>query len=401
MSLGFLYLLLLGVFHLGMVVPVAAGVEPPPLTAWLLNAAVPEALGLVAIACAAFAFGAVTAAEVVGRAAPAPLPTRTIYVRGGAVAALAGFAMLLVGVVQLQLLTSPYSEYWERALTDDVRLFGFGMLLFPMGLLIAASGTTPRGMRFIAGAYAAVYLPLFLVGFRGHAVVHGVALLVVWSRKAPVVAKKMGLWAAAAIVLLSPVVRMARSWEKTLFEAVKQVQPLDFFLEAGGSLRPLAETASLIDSGSEPLWYGESYLLGISRLLPNVAMDASRADTRLGPAQWITMKAEPLTFARGGGLGFSCVAEPYLNFGTVGVLGAFLLLGATLIVLERRAFTSGATAAVACSTFGSLLWTVRNDMSGLPRAVVYASILVFAIRVVQSRSRARPSGRLAGDGGTV
>lgn len=391
LSLPFLYLLLLGLFHLGLVVPAAVGLGPEVSPRWLESPYLPGALRLVTLASAAFTVGAIWGTK--GRHASqfVSLSERSHPFWAAASVAALGFGLLAAGVVQLGLLFNPYADYWERALSEDVRLFGFGMLLFPMGLLLAAVWATDRQMRWVVAAYVATFGPLLVVGFRGHAIVHGVALLVVWHRKAPVVAKRAAAVAAVAIVLLSPVVRLARSWEMSFSDAMREAHPLDFMLEAGGSLRPLVETAALIESGAEPLWHGDSYAQGFTRLVPNIGTSPSRTEDpfrRLPPNHWITLTVDPGAYARGGGMGFSGVAEPFLNFGVPGVAFVFMVTGVLLARLNIRT-NQDLIGIVSYVTFGFVLWTVRNDTTGLPRTLIYATVIVSAIRFMTYRRRWR------------
>jgi len=48
---------------------------------------------------------------------------------------------------------------------------------------------------------------------------------------------------------------------------------------------------------------------------------------KMAPADWITYRLNRWKFDNGQGVGFSAVAEPYLNFGTAGVVLFFVFLG--------------------------------------------------------------------------
>jgi hypothetical protein len=295
-----------------------------------------------------------------------------------------------MGFRQLGLLSFSYSEFWERSLSEDVRFFGFGISLFPLGILFAGAGADDRQFKWLAGAFLLAFLPLLLMGFRGHAIVHGVALLVLWNRRNPRSARRVAIGGGIAVLILTPVVRLARSWDMTFATAARTARPLEFLTEAGNSLRPLVETVARRESGREPAWNGASYLHGVMRIVPNVADARSSAENDMRrPSHWVTMEAEPYVYSRGGGIGFSGVAEPYLNFGLLGVVVVFTLLGWLLTFADMRLLAAPYSAAFVGSLFGFVLWTVRNDMAALPRMLTFAAIMVGALRFASKASARR------------
>lgn len=376
-SLPGMYLLLLGLFHLGLVVPVALGAtsEAP---SWLSSPQLGLALGLFSTATIAFTLGTFLHAppRASEERAREPLaPQRQLFWMGCLVA-LVGATLLWIGIAQLGILSARYIAYYERALSEDVRFFGFGRMLFPIGLIIAAVGATRRQMFALAAGIAIVLGPLFVQGFRGPFIVHSMALLAVWANKDRRMARRLaGVTFAAAIVLV-PAVRMARNEDANVLRAAGEVDPLAFILEAGGSLRPLVVTAEAVGSGAEPLWMGRSYASAARRVVPNLS--ARRLTTSaLAPNAWATRQADPWVFERGGGIGFSGVAEPYLNFGVPGVVLVFVGLGILLHACDRWLRAGRAAlfrAAIGAACFGFVLWTVRNDAMEVGRAIVLAAV---------------------------
>jgi hypothetical protein len=402
-----IYLVLLGMFHLGMVVPVEAGLavlEAPPW--WMASPHVKTAIGVFTTAAVAFTLGARAGSSAAPRVEGAgALPPHRELFRVGAAVATVGAGLLWTGAVQLGVLSSGYNTYFERALSQDVRLFGFGFMLFPIGLLIAAVGATRREMVPLGIAVAVVLGPLFLAGFRGPTIVQAAALLAVWARKDRAIARRVALGVVAAAVLLVPAVRVSRDLGQGLAPGFRTLDPIQVLLETGGSLYPLVVTADRLESGKEEPWMGRSYAMAVGRVLPNVALRRSTPGARtLTPSAWATMHADPWAFDHGGGIGFSGVAEPYLNFGTAGVVVFFLLLGLLTRVWERSLGGSPFRAAIGAASFGFLLWTVRNDAMELFRAMAFASATVlaawFAVRARVRRPHldrpAAPAGAQAG-----
>lgn len=379
LSLPSLYLLLLGLFHLGLVVPNALGAtsEAPPR--WIHSSQLGTALGLFSTAVVAFTLGTRLHAPGPSKDHPGELlaPQRQLFWAGGAVA-LIGATLLWIGIAQLGILSSHYTAYYERALTEDVRFFGFGRMLFPVGLVVAAVGATRRQMLALGAGMTLVLGPLFVQGFRGPLIVHGMALLAVWANKDRRMARRLAGVALAGAIVLVPAVRLARNEDAALLRSAGAVAPFAFVLEAGGSLRPLVVTAEAVESRSERLWMGRSYVSSARRIVPNLSARPATTDA-LAPNAWATLLADPWVFERGGGIGFSGVAEPYLNFGVPGVLLVFLGLGLVLHASDgwlRAVRNAPFRAAISAACFGFVLWTVRNDAMEVGRAFAIASVTV-------------------------
>lgn len=375
LSLPCLYLVLLGLFHLGLVVPEALGVGPESPPPWARSPHLPAALGLFNVAVLAFTVGARLARGRDLRPEAATRPRHVFFVVGLAFAA-AGGALLWAGILRMGLLRMAYAEFFVGA-RQDVRTFGFGLMLFPIGVIIAAMGATPGRMPLLGAIFAAVLGPVFLSGFRGPVLVQGAALLAVWARKDARAARRIAAGGLVAMSLLVPAVKIARNAGSGLWEAARETRLLTFVHESGGSLLPLVVTYEQIGLEAEPLWMGRSYLMAATRIVPNLSTRWEAPGKRaLTPGVWATMHANYWGFEQGFGIGYSGVAEPYLNFGTPGVVGFFLLLGFLLRSGDAWLSRGGHRAAIVAASFGFLLWSVRNDTMAVPRAIAWASVAV-------------------------
>lgn len=85
-----------------------------------------------------------------------------------------------------------------------------------------------------------------------------------------------------------------------------------------------------IDAGTVDLRYGATYFEALIQLLP-LAVFPGRPPA---PSEWFAMRFFPEVFARGGGFGFSIVAEAYWNFKLLGVVVVALLIGIGLARLD-------------------------------------------------------------------
>jgi len=89
---------------------------------------------------------------------------------------------------------------------------------------------------------------------------------------------------------------------------------------------------------------------------------------------------DPWTYKNYGGMGFSAIAEPYMNFGLPGVVLYFIVLAFFLVWLEQLSIRSSYTLAAWALILGPLLWTTRNDFSNFFRPAVWGLLALAAIR---------------------
>jgi len=149
---------------------------------------------------------------------------------------------------------------------------------------------------------------------------------------------------------------------------------------------------------SEPWRWGKTYWQSLGQIWPNLARrwDGGRYIPLedLPPNHWLTTQAEPGMYRQYGGLGFSAVAEPYMNFGVAGVAVYFWGLGLALTrgaaYCAARPFPLAAWAML----LGPLLWTTRNSFEIFFRPAAWGLGIVAAARLwsalAASLARHRP-----------
>jgi hypothetical protein len=396
LSPGVIYFCLLGLFHLGLVVPWALGVlsAEPPL--WLYQADLQPALRLVVLALLAYQLGVALALLPKRTGGKAPRPARRYYCTP-----LCGMGIFLIclgalafwaGVHSLgldRLLRADYAQIYVLSSRYDPRLFATSMTLVPTGFFLAAAGARWRQLPWVltaAGAWTALILAL---GFRGYALVPVITLVAVLHQRGLRAPRWLQAAALAACLILIPAIRDLRAErlsERTLSRLLARSAPLAALEEAGGSLRALVHTVQFVDT--EPFRWGRTYWQALKSALPNIALDWSGGSyigfTDLPPSHWLTLQAAPETYRAQGGLGFSAVAEPYLNFGAWGVGVYFCLLGFGLVSAGRWDRGLPTRLAFWAVIFGPLLWTVRNDFHGFFRPACLGLAAVLAARGLPS-----------------
>jgi hypothetical protein len=95
---------------------------------------------------------------------------------------------------------------------------------------------------------------------------------------------------------------------------------------------------------------------------------------------------DPFTAKEGGGLGFSFIADAFLNFGALGVPLVALLMGYGIVRLCRWADRSSARLAVVATFMPYLLFTARSEIVLLPRALLWYGFGPYALYCVVRRA---------------
>jgi hypothetical protein len=182
----------------------------------------------------------------------------------------------------------------------------------------------------------------------------------------------VGLPALLAVMPLVRSVRAERLADRGMPATMTIRAPLMALEEMGGSLRALVHTIQFLDI--EPFRWGQTYWQALRSAVPNVAFQWQGGEylpvEQLPPSHWMTLQAAPEAYHAHGGLGFSAVAEPYMNFGAPGVAAYFFLLAFALVAAYRFDVSRPTRLALWAVVMGPLLWTVRNDFHGFFRPVI-------------------------------
>jgi oligosaccharide repeat unit polymerase len=389
-----LYLSLLGLFHLGAVVPWALGLYDITRAPWLSPYGISRALGLVAYSIVAYQLGLLFALRE-GKFRTEPLHADDPEIRdsrifvAGSFLFLFGAIMFVVGLIQLDptgYYRLTYSETFRLRAESDPRFFGTGITFAFIGLCMAAAGASRRQTR-VAFSYTAIFfLLLFYLGFRTPAITAALLVCAIACKKGTKFPRWLPLVAVAALLVAVPLVRIIREEtinERSVTKALFEMNILDGPAEVGGAIRPLIETVDLVGPGSYR--HGKTYLVTMKAIVPNLALRWEAATTEsiddLPPNHWVTAIVDPWARQNHEGIGFSGVAEPYMNFGIAGVLIYFPLLAFFLVRLEQASIRSSYALASWALIIGPFLWTIRNDFTDFFRPAVWGLLCVGLVRL--------------------
>lgn len=143
--------------------------------------------------------------------------------------------------------------------------------------------------------------------------------------------------------------------------------------------------------------YGRTYAYAATAVLPNFFWRIHPATEHGNLARWLVMTVAPETWENGGGFGFSCIAEAYVNFGWSGTPLAMMFMG-YLIARGTRWGGRGdplSKAIIAIIMAYILMWA-RGDVTLFVRSLGWGAFLPYlAIRQMQRNESRRAKGAAA------
>ena len=387
------YLYVFGLFNLGLVVPWALDIHASVFPRWMLRYRLTPALTLVIVAITAYQIGATLAVSHWGartardRVGERRYQNPVLYHLGLAVA-LVGLGLFGWGIHTMgfgRFLQARYIETFELVQMYDPRLFVTSLTFVPVGLYITAASAPWRRMMAVLSLTVVWCSAIFFLGFRGFALAPLVVTLVIFNKRGfrlPKAAYVAGLLVVMVAIPVARSMRNSRLAECSVADALTEVHPLAAFEEMGGSLQPLVHTLRLMEN--EELRWGKTYWQGLIRVLPNLSLNWENggylAVEDLPPTHWVTRLAAPWKHRHYGGLGFSAVAEPYMNFGVGGIVLYFLALAGALVAVERFGYGCPTRLALWATMLGPLLMTARGSFDSFFRPAIWGWVVVLGLR---------------------
>ncbi len=293
-----------------------------------------------------------------------------------------------------------YARHEIFSSSADSRGFGVFMMIFPGSVLLYFfSATTNK--QFVMGLclVTLAFLLFMLSGYRSAALfptLVGVAIWVKSGKKLPLSVAISGTAIVLILITTSGYLRGLGTYSEMevedVSEALEQASIEKSISKMGASVHALANVLLLVPK-IDGYRYGTSYIYAITDSIPNVGLKMNAEFSReralrtkhynhdvitsLRPADWLTYRVEPELFRKGWGVGFSAVAEPFLNGGTLGVFLFFVLLGYGLGRLDSiPIYQSPYILIFSTSMLWPLIRTVRNDSSNFFKPMIFILIIL-------------------------
>jgi hypothetical protein len=217
----------------------------------------------------------------------------------------------------------------------------------------------------------------------------------VWHRCIKPVSKIAIVAGLVLLVSILPLVQLSRSFvgedrysPRALIQVFSSIDnpAVSMVSEMGGSATTVAYTIELVPE-SRPFDYGASYEVGLLTLLPNIFWDLHPAIAHGTPNSWLIWTVDPYQAAQGGGLGYSFIAEGYLNAGWAGVILVSGMLGFAFAKLATSFSSTGDLAKIACTAtiLAFTLKYARSDCTEVVRGVVWYALGPYALATAISR----------------
>lgn len=406
------YVLALSLFHLGLIVQVGFGfVEAPAYTIgpeanWF------EAAGWhVLVALGSIGIGAATSYFLVRREIIKPSVRTQLKLASDKFIFQQGLGLLIASIVFLTMGLATYGNLLSYSRGDlfasnlDSRGLGVFMMVFPGALVLLVISAHSKATKLFSYSFAALaFIVLMLSGYRSVALFPALLGVILWvksGRRIPIYVAASALAGLLIAIAAIGVLRQLGTYEELgqdqLQASLQESSVSNSISEMGSTAGVFAQAIRFVPLEDEFL-FGRSYWIAVKGMLPNIGSKvdgafgrgAVKANViaesdvirRLRPADWITYRLNRWKFDNGQGVGFSAIAEAYINFGTLGVVVFFVFIGHLVTRLDAKDFVLyPLTYLIVASAFWPLIKTVRNDFGNFtkPFAFVLLTLIIWNI----------------------
>jgi oligosaccharide repeat unit polymerase len=270
--------------------------------------------------------------------------------------------------------------------------------------ILSGSRSSRVTVNFAMGCMGAYFVTLMMMGLRGHAVTPLIASFWIYDRRvrrlprAPLVS--LGL---LVLLVVFPLIRLTRDTSGSEKYSASHYLESYFSIdnpatsvvgEMGSTLATIAHTIELVPA-KRPYDMGVGYLYDLLTILPNIFGDLHPTVARGIPSYWLIWEVNSYVAVRGGSLGYSFIAEAYLNFGWIGAPLVVFFFGLGFASLQLWADRSGGpleAAAVACC-MSSVLFFARAEATFIVRPLVWYTLIPYLL--ARTISKLRVPGRVS------
>jgi oligosaccharide repeat unit polymerase len=231
-------------------------------------------------------------------------------------------------------------------------------------------------------------LTQFMLGIRGWAILPVLLYVWVWQRTVSPVPKTLLFGGGAfAMFVVFPLIGAIRNMgvdERTSIDTIIETfvglgnPAVAILSEMGASMKTVAHTIELVPA-TRAFDEGATYFYASTSLLPNLFWDIHPAVVYGRPSDWLIWEVDPYIASRGGGLGFSFIAEAYLNFGWIGTPLFMLVCGFLFgkIVLLGITSRDSAHIALVATFFAFASFWVRQEFMVVMRPLVWYALVPY------------------------
>ncbi len=382
-----LFLIVLGVFHLGLLANILTGIDPEfPRSSdyiWYDGPIGVYAIFLTTIAIVVYVLFSLSALTLMGITKNVPQEDRDLayYLSNiGAWLLLAStVAWFLIAIISVGIggLLGSYQNFLVATQATPINLtyittgVGLGMTVLAPARRVAVAALIVFALFACLG---------FFLGLRGEVLFPlAVAVSVLAQRRSMpnVLGAVIGLVSLLAMISLAREVRVSGLSDSEF--NLTEGSPVEALTELGSTLRVVATVVHWHEAG-DPFRLGDTYTVTLARTLEQVTQGSQRIpahdDMRLFNVEILN---------RAGGVGGSLIGEAYHNFAVIGVIGVMAIV-AVLLSYFSRGHATTTSMAVYVIIAVPLFTHIRNSfVPVIPAVVVGLIFLGIALKIGRNR----------------
>ena len=358
-----------------------------------------KSIFLVILGLAAFHLGALIAAAICMNKISENKPEDKCLQPSQSDMRLVGWILLFISIIPLFLISKNsidiaisfgYSVLFQQESATGVYAIPRALATFfvPGALfLLAGSRDCKRGVIISSTlilAYSAIEL---IIGKRSYAIMALIAYVWLFHHLIKPIPKSILISGGAFVVfIISPIVKVIRnipSWERFSISSVISSlslisSPLVATIsELGSTMRTISYTIYMVPA-FRSFDMGIGYLYSLLAVIPNIFWDIHPVISYGTPSDWLVQEVNFYVLESGGRLGYSFIAESYLNFGWFGIIflavvGFFI----AMLVLWAMKSKEPAKMAMLASFTSFFLFYARSELYTILRFLVWYSFFPY------------------------
>jgi oligosaccharide repeat unit polymerase len=300
---------------------------------------------------------------------------------------LVGVGWALIGIGWLLVLTAVINLGWRIFLSEYQSFysvhnsFSWPIVMMATGFMLQIAGGREKQavLRSLLFLFAPVIIPVMLSGARTAPLFSTAAILSLLTMRGLRLPLKLLIPAIILLLIATATVKDIRQQglENLINQGagIEAQDPLSGLTELGGSLRPVSASFDYMRSRGD-FFYGETYLFPLTR---QVERFTGMRGTVLTDERFIAARVNQLY----GSIGYSTVAEAYVNFGVLGITLFAFAWGSLLGWLAGWASTPYRLAILSVLLIPMFV-NVRNSFIYVPAWIFLGLLPIVGARVLRT-----------------
>ena len=376
-SICFIFFSIVGVFHIGLIFANSVnGITDEDtlyqISRWFYNLETDNAIHVVNLAMVGFALGAILFSSYPDDKSISLDQSQIIYRKrlfhiGGVLLGI--FVSIFFALTIATGAISSYGAYLAIVSSDPIIAGVFSYLYFFIGIaFVFVCVSYSKGFGYLYFALFAVWAFFaFKIGLRGEVMFPSAVAGCLLGRKGAPIKGYILAVGVVAFLILTGIVKNSRVSGDYSGEVA--INPFNAIAEMGSSLRAVQETVKWRKNDHFELLLGASYWAPFERqfalFIPQLERINVEDDGRL--LNIVVQK-------RAGPIGFSAIAEAYINFGEKGVLMIFFLMGWVMAKLDSSTSNIRNDILIGVALL-PIFVTIRNSFIHVPVQIILGLIL--------------------------